>query len=313
MLRRIVYVCWPPTEISGGIRTAFRHVETLCEHGIEAAIATPAGQTPNWFQPKCAVVNLEGYQPHDDILVFPENNHAFLAAFANLPNEKWVLCQNQFMAYRGLNGKADYSDFGVMGVICPSYAILDFAARRFPHLQTDYVPYCIDPALFSCGRQKKLQIAFAPRKRPLEAQFIRDLFHHENPDLRSVSWLSIHGVSETQVAEQLRGAAVFLSLNRFESFGLTSLEALACGCLTVGFTGWGAQEYATSANGFWVAEDDCFACVSRLADAVREVRATSPRWPATISAGLRTAANYSPQAFSERLLSFWQSRIRAHE
>ena len=38
------------------------------------------------------------------------------------------------------------------------------------------MPSSVDPNVFRFQGQKKLQIAFAPHKRPLEAAFIRDLF-----------------------------------------------------------------------------------------------------------------------------------------
>jgi len=38
---RIVYLSWPADEITGGIKMAFRHVETLCQAGFEACLATP--------------------------------------------------------------------------------------------------------------------------------------------------------------------------------------------------------------------------------------------------------------------------------
>ena len=46
-------------------------------------------------------------------------------------------------------------------------------------------------------------------------------------------------------------SALFLSLSRFESLGLTTLEALASGCIVAGFTGFGGRDYATACNGWW--------------------------------------------------------------
>jgi hypothetical protein len=40
-MRRITYLSWPAGEITGGIKMAFRHVETLREKGFDAGIATP--------------------------------------------------------------------------------------------------------------------------------------------------------------------------------------------------------------------------------------------------------------------------------
>jgi len=47
---RIVYVSWPATEISGGIKAAFQHVEILTEAGLDAAIASRDSSAPGWFK-----------------------------------------------------------------------------------------------------------------------------------------------------------------------------------------------------------------------------------------------------------------------
>ncbi len=65
-------------------------------------------------------------------------------------------------------------------------------------------------------------------------------------------WAVIQNKSEAEVAAIMGQAAIFLSLSRFEGLGMTTLEAMASGCLVVGFTGIGGREYASRTNGFWV-------------------------------------------------------------
>ena len=57
-----------------------------------------------------------------------------------------------------------------------------------------------------------------------------------------------------------------------ESVGLTTLEAMASGCVCAGFTGIGGRQYATPDNGFWVDDDDCMAAADALAQAISLVR-----------------------------------------
>ena len=102
-----------------------------------------------------------------------------------------------------------------------------------------------------------MQIACTPRKLPVEMAFIRDLFWTRNPDFRRFPWLEIRDVDESQGGGDPAQRAVDLSLCRMESCPLTILEAMACGCVTAGFTGLGGREYTTMRNGFWADEDDC--------------------------------------------------------
>jgi hypothetical protein len=50
MTARIIYLSWPATEIAGGIKLAFCHVEALREAGFDAVITTPGAAPPRWFE-----------------------------------------------------------------------------------------------------------------------------------------------------------------------------------------------------------------------------------------------------------------------
>ena len=178
MTARIDYLSWPATEIAGGIKISFRHVEALRQAGLDAVIATPGAEPPGWFQSAAPIIDV-AQASRDDILVFPENHYALLDAFAAWPNRKLVFCQNQFMVVRGLGGlggRRDYAEFGVSGILCAGRSVADFCRLRFPSMPIAIVPVGIDQTLFRPQRDKKLQIAFAAHKRPLEAAFIWDLF-----------------------------------------------------------------------------------------------------------------------------------------
>jgi hypothetical protein len=96
MAPRIVYLSWPPKEIAGGIKIAFRHVEALHAAGFDAVIATPGGERPDWFQTVAPIVDAAEVTAGDDVLVFPEDHCGMLQVFAAWPNRKLVFCQNQF-------------------------------------------------------------------------------------------------------------------------------------------------------------------------------------------------------------------------
>lgn len=306
MAHRIVYLSWPATEIAGGIKLAFRHVEILREGGFEALIATPGGELPHWFETTAPIADISQVAREEDVLVFPENHHGMLKRFASWPNRKVVFCQNQFMAFRGLAGSDSYADFGVSALICEGRHAADFCRRRFPALPTILMPVLIDGADFHFQSHKRLQIAFAPRKRGLEAAFIHDLFRAANPEFRSIPWVEISGVSEREVAQILKDSALYLSLCRFEAVGMSILEAFACGCMVAGFTGFGAREYTTANNGFWAGEDDCLDCADQLARAARLVTAGGPAYRDMLEAAQIAAGYYSRERLARRITEFWR-------
>jgi glycosyltransferase involved in cell wall biosynthesis len=98
---------------------------------------------------------------------------------------------------------------------------------------------------------------------------------------------------------------LYLSLNRFESVGMTTLEAMASGCLCAGFTGVAGDEYATAQNGFWAPDDDCLAAAEALGAAADVLATGGPRLTQMPEASRETAAMWSYAAFRAALEATW--------
>jgi glycosyltransferase involved in cell wall biosynthesis len=308
-MSRITYLSPPASVVTGGVKMLFRHVDALCAHGFDARVATPDGDPPTWFATTAPVVAFDRIVRGSDILVFPETRAAYLEEFAGWGNRKLVFAQSVQLAFRGLGRKRDYAEFGVEAMICPSHEAVRFCRRRFPRLDALWVPYPVDPAVFSPRGPKRMQIAFAPRKRPIEAMFIADLFRATCPEFSDLPWVVLARMSEGEVAQRLAESMVYLSLNRFDSFGLSALEALASGCVVAGFTGIGGREYATSKNGFWAPEDDCIACADQLAEAVRLSAEGGPLYEAMTQHAAAAAADYTPARFHGQLTRTWRALL----
>jgi glycosyltransferase involved in cell wall biosynthesis len=306
---RIIYLSsGMASTVSGGIKMAYRHTEALCDAGFSAVVATPDGMLPDWFETTTGVIKLVDAQP-TDVLVFPENDHGLLRHFAAWQTPKVVFCQNPFVMHQGLAGAASYSAFGVSHLIGVSESVLQYCRRRVPDLNLAHVPPFVDHTRFYPQSQKRLQIAFTPRKRPMEAGCLRDLFQATLPEFRQVPWIPIAGASEAQVAAIMRESAIFLSLQRLEACPLTGLEAMASGCLVAGFTGQGGAEYATTWNGFWAAEDDMWGCLEQLTQAVKLARGETPEFLARVNEGIATSRRYSREAATHKLVNFWRGRL----
>ncbi len=306
-MSRIVYIVNPPTEIAGGIKIAFRHIEALRAAGFDAVVCTLGAIRPTWFETTAPIINAGHALPADDILVLSEDNYGLLKRYASVPNRKLVLCQSQYQVSKGLGGpegRRNYAGYGVSGIICTSNSIIDYCQVRFPSMPLALVPVGIDNSIFGDQREKKLQIAFIPRKRQLEAAFMWDLFS-ANPDFAGIPWIVLRGATEKKVADTLRDSALCLSLSRFESLGMTILEGMACGCVVAGFTGFGAREFTTTRNGFWADEDDCMQCVEQLARATRMVQANGPSYQNMVREGLKTASPYSYERMDQDVVAFW--------
>ncbi len=309
---RILYLNHDNPGPSGGVKVIYEHVGHLVRNGYPAAVVhLHQGFKPDWFESDAPVLYCDtNFNPQpDDLIILPEDHAGFLELFRTVPGRKVVFCQNHFYLFEGMKNTGSWREMGISGVMACSDVVADFITTNLdaPAVQT---VHCAVSPLFRPSSHKKLQIAYMPRKRPLEAQFIQRLCERMLGPQFPMEWVALDGVPQTAVARTLSESSLFLSLSRLEGFGLPPLEAMASGCLVVGFTGFGGLEYANGENGFWCAEDDLVACARTLATAVRMVWEKSPEVERIVSAAQQTAAAYTVQRQEQELLQAIQHVMR---
>ena len=307
---QIVFVCPPVGKITGGIKCIFRMASALRRLGHDAVVFERTGTSPKWFSTDVPVMDRTVFRPTpEQILVLPEDQQQVLETFAKRPQRKVVYCQNHFYAAQGMQDSRTYADYGVSHVLCSGRTIYDYCRHRHPDVPAYVIPIGVDPRQFH-ARPKQERIAYIPRKRPLEAAYIRDLFRFNYPQFRDIEWLSLQDKSEQEIAEAVGSSSVFLVLHRLDSLPLTGLEAMASGCVVAGFTGIGGREYARPENGFWADEDDFPTCIRGLSEAVWLSRDTGPRRAAYAAACARTASQYTPAVFEDAVRTAWTEILR---
>jgi len=303
---KIIFFCPPVSVINGGIKHIFRMAEVLIELGHDAIVFEQNGQRPSWFSSHVPIVGQNSFAPATDhIYVLPEDQPHILADFARLPQRKVIYSQNHFYGALGIAAASSYADYGVTDILCSSRTIYEHCRLRHPSLRATIVPCAVDPAHFKPAAQKQNTIAFMPRKRPIEAVYLRDMFRFTYPQYRDWQWQEIANVGEREAARQMGQARVFLSLSRLEGFGLTPIEAMASGCVVAGFTGIGGREYANPQNGYWVSEDDFPACVSALGAAVALSLARDATLDAYRSSCVQTLSSFTPDSFRRGVKEAW--------
>lgn len=306
---QILFFCPPVTVINGGIKHIFRMAEVLVQAGYDAVVFEEQGRRPWWLDTTAPVVGQGAFrQDRDQILVLPEDQPQIFKVFASWPNKKVVYVQNHFYAALGLGTAESYADFGIAHILCSSQTIGDFMQFRHKGIPLSVIPCLVDSSKFHSNKLKEKEIVYMPRKRPVEALYLQDLFRYANPDLKAWRWTSIENKSEADVAQAMEAAGVFLSLSRLEGFGLTPLEAMASGCIVAGFMGIGGREYATPENGFWVEEDDFSGACNALAQALSlaSLPPDHPTRQAYAAAAQTTLAPFTKQEFEKTVCQTWQ-------
>lgn len=304
---KIVFFCPPVSVINGGIKHIFRMAEVLRELGYDAWIFEQNGQRPGWFASTVPIVGQGIFHPGaDHIYVLPEDQPRILESFQPFPQRKIIYSQNHFYGALGIGNANSYADYGVTHILCSSKTIYDHSLKRHPTLKAYVIPCSVDPELFRPMHPKQKSIVYMPRKRAIEAIFIKDMFRFTYPEFRDWEWKELNGLSEEAVANEMGKASIFLSLSRLEGFGLTPLEAMASGCIVAGFTGIGGREYAVETNGFWAGEDDFSGCIGQLAEAIRLSMASENAQKTYHKSTEQTLAAYTPEQFRQTVKAVWQ-------
>jgi glycosyltransferase involved in cell wall biosynthesis len=172
---------------------------------------------------------------------------------------KVIFNQNAYLTFRGypaegLRGPSPYSHPEVKAVFGVSDDNLDYLRYAFPNQRFFRMHYGIDPH-FAPKWPKRKVIAYMPRKNAEEVVQVFNLLRLRGA-LAGWEPVAIHGMNEVQVARCLAESSLFFSFGYPEGSPLPPLEAMASGCVAIGYHGWGGREYFRPEFSFPVAVGD---------------------------------------------------------
>ncbi len=306
---RILYVNYDSLEPSGGVKVIYSHVSHLAKNGYPAFVLhNQRGFKLPWLECDVPILyaedNLQISQ--NDIIVIPEDHKEALSVFRNIQARKIVFCQNHYYIFKGLQNGNSWQDYDVSNVFCCSDIISKFIKNVFGYSDVPVIHNAINLDIFK-PREKKLQIAYMPRKTPGELDFIRNLFKRLYKQYDNITWVGIDKVNELKVAEIMSESAVFLSTSIYEGFGLPPIEAMASGCIVVGFHGDGGKEYASSENGYWCDWNDITECAKILGRVISLIDNGDEIIHKTKTQALKKANEYTYDRQEGDLLGFWSN------
>lgn len=299
--------------VTGGQRVNLDHVLTLRRLGYDARFLIvpapgqaadprfPSGQEAPWSADVGALTM-------DDIVVVGEMFGAGALAVNDAPARKVLHNQGPYFTFKAFVDLGALRSWGCEAIITPSVFAAHMVGRMGWDRSLMVVRPAIDPvfaATGAAGLHKNLSIATMGNRRPEELRLIMGILRSRRPDLASVPWYDIRGLSRGEVARQMASREIFLTLGHMEGLGLPPLEAMAAGALVVGFTAGGGQEYAAPDNGDWFDEGQHFeiaAALTRLLDALL----SGERFEARRAAGRARAAEFSPEVFEMGLAAAWK-------
>ncbi len=316
---------------TGGIKTLYRHVDVLNRNGIEAHILHEQERFRcTWFSNDTKVAYIPDIQIEStDFVVLPEIYEEFYLHDRSwnkkrkTPSIKSVIESKAKKIIYNLSGyytfvghSLDMNDYrtmyalnGIEAVLVGSQDSKQYIKYTFPHLRTCIIRKTIDPKIFSCNSNKKKQIAFMTQKNFQDVVQILNILKFRNA-MSDFEIRPIDNMTQEQVAQILGESLIFLSFGYPEGWPRPPAEAMASGCVVIGYHGMGGREYFK--------EDLCFPIeindIIGFAKAVEKVINMYNKNPnSLIETGARASKyireTYSSEREKKDILDFWGSII----
>jgi hypothetical protein len=236
---------------SGGAKIIYQHCGLLTDLGFTAHPVHMGRFNLDWFPHTCNPLTvkqaLRDLRPADIVVcpeVIPEAAAPFAAARRIVFVQGWSLV-----------GDRDYPAMGFERILTVSTFCQQFMQER-TSLPCDRVTNGIDLNVFRSIPEKRVQgrVLYLARKQPELAR--RVLAALPQTVRKRAEFTALENrYSQQEMVEHYQAADIFMTISYPEGFGLHPLEAMACGCAVVGFTGGGGGEHMIDGISAAVAED----------------------------------------------------------
>ena len=292
--KKIYVICPDRDKPLGGVKQLYRLVDVLNSLGHEAyvlhkkknfrvtwytnntAVINFAGvfKKLNWYKKNFFMQFIEGLlfgkkMPEEgSILVFPEIYGPHINYFSEYSivifNQNCYYTFEQFPPFK--LSFSPYNNSNLLGCLVVSKDSENYLSQFYPQVKTNRIRIGLSET-FSYSSKKKKQIAFMPRKLAEDANQIYQFLYGKDY-FKEWEFVAIDGLNEEQVASLLKESAIFLSFNHREGFGLPPVEAMACGCFVIGYTGNAGEEYFKPEFSIKVADRNILDFLSKLENTI---------------------------------------------
>lgn len=246
---------WPKEKPIGGVKVSLQHCLLLREMGFDVYPLCMGRYRGDFFGFDLEYLDYNQIKRQitdSDILVFPEylaNMHSKFPV-----GVKVIFVQNWMFIYKPSDGDeltdTTYANLGYDHIICCGdymYDCLKPEDQMITHMVKNY----IDHDRFTAGSfRQEYRLLAMPRKNKKDLDAIIGKITKRGWDI-----VFADNLSESELIKEYQKADVFLATGYPEGFGLPPIEAMACGCAVVGFTGRGANEFMIHEKTALVAED----------------------------------------------------------
>jgi len=301
---------------SGGVRKLYRHVDVLRSHGLNAYIEhQKSGFRCTWFEHNTPLADpADSWPPRPvDMLACPEQlAWQMVKKTPGIP--KIVFNQGAYLTFRDMTDEFNvlpYTHPDFLATIVVSEDSRSYLNYAFPTHTVYRIHNSINPRHFYYEPRKKPRIAYMPRKNLPDVTQVLLLLKCRNV-LEGFERMPIDKMNEQQVGVALRESVIFLSLGAQEGMAMPPVEAMACGCIVVGYDGLGGREFLTPEYGFPIIQGDVQSFARTLESVIGALREEpGPLLEKARRASEFVTRTYSPEQEERDIVDAWE-KILAH-
>ena len=307
----IYYFC-PDVEFpSGGVLRLYSHVRILREAGYEAFVLHfKRGFQIRWFDHRLPVVYVSDKPPMSpsDTVVIPEGFPFIMKRLEGA--RRVVIALNPEYIFRKLRAGENWKDYGIDRVMTNSSIIRDFVRWSMGIENIHLLESSIDHTLFQPATPKELKVVY-PRRKDTASSMVEKIVKSRNRAFSDVPFHGFENLPLVEYAELLGKSAIFLATSSYEGFPRTIVEAMACGCICMGFDGLCGRETIVGSgegqNFIHVESGDFIELSKKLSDVLDRIVKGDPELETIRDNAVRTAGRFTQEAEKRSVLEFWEN------
>ena len=310
----------------GGVKQIYRFADILSQLGFYSCVVQKTSDfRPPWFKFDCAFKTISYNEFKSlqldstiDYIILPET---FLPIFFNVQdvpiiifnqNMHYVFGEN--MSFKPKYVQSVYSSERLAHVLTVSHSDYSYITDSFPlePSKVSLLVNAIETNLFKFKFSGSKVISYMPRKNSSHSRTVLHLLSQQSWFVDS-GWqlVPIHNMSQDLVSSTLQSSSIFLAFGYPEGFGLPLAEALACGCVIVGYDGIGGREISAIGQSFdifrTVSYRDFYSFLKQIRYAIELFQNCPPSLISNLSAASRVVRNhYSYQNMVSSVEEFLQ-------
>lgn len=311
-MNRILFLCPCDNTPYGGIHVIYENVDILNKNNFNAYVLHEVDNFRcTWFANntkilyfKDVLINFE-----NDILVIPE---IYGPNILNIvPGVKKVIFnQGAYLTFSrfgaNYNEKSPYLSDEIIGIISISQDNKEYLEYTFKDKIINRIINCIEYYGINPNYESKNKVISIIEKNNIQdfIQIINILKIRDN--LKGYTFDIIKNETHQNVLQRLEKSKIYISLSDEEGFGLSAAEAMAMGCVVIGYHGQGAKEYFKEEFSYRVEQGDVIDICKKVEEVIELIENRNEEYLSKVKKAREfILANYSKEQQKKSVVETW--------